>query len=150
MVATLLLNIITIKADEISMFYDMFMSHGSIMYMVDIETGRFVDVNRAALSFYGYTRQEMLSMYIYEINRLDPDIVKDAIKKASDREQTYFSIKHYTADNEKKFVNLYTYPVVLNERDVLFSVISDVTYERQLVNRNRWYLGIIIILILIK
>lgn len=60
------------------------------MWIYDVETLRFVEVNHAAIGTYGYSRREFLSMSIREIRppedvaRLD-ELVEDCFGKPSTR-----------------------------------------------------------------
>lgn len=46
-------------------FEKLFEQHGSIFWIIDHETGRIVDVNDAAARFYGFSEEELESMYIH-------------------------------------------------------------------------------------
>ncbi len=61
----------------------MFEDNASMSYLVDLETGRFVDVNPAAAAFWGYTREELLGMTIFEINAEPRERVAVALKRFS-------------------------------------------------------------------
>jgi len=51
---------------------ELFEQHGAIFLIIDHQTGRILGANRAASHFYGYSQQELESMYIQEINTLSP------------------------------------------------------------------------------
>ena len=52
------------KSDEL------FHSHGSVMLILDSDSGKILDANHAAQKFYGYLLSELKSMNISQINIL--------------------------------------------------------------------------------
>ena len=51
----------------------MFNEHGAVMLLLNPVTGRIVDANPAAVAFYGYTKEELLSLNIDDIHMLSPE-----------------------------------------------------------------------------
>ncbi|HBN95991.1 MAG TPA: hypothetical protein DDZ66_06805, partial [Firmicutes bacterium] len=52
-----------------------FNNHGSIMLLVETESGKIVNANEAAASFYGYSVEQLKSMYIDKIHMYTPEEV---------------------------------------------------------------------------
>ena len=48
----------------------MFNEHNAVMLLIEPETGTILDANPSALAFYGYSRDELLSMKIQDVNVL--------------------------------------------------------------------------------
>ena len=54
--------------DSISDLWGVFSQHGSVMLLIDPDSGDIVDANNAATVFYGYAKEQVLSMRISDIN----------------------------------------------------------------------------------
>ncbi len=107
---------------------DLFQNHGSIMMLIDSDTGTILDTNQAAESFYGYSLEELKSMNIDQINILSPEDIKTEMDLASKEKRNYFIFKHKLKNGDIKDVEVYSYPITIeNEKSVLFSIIHDIT-----------------------
>ncbi|MBS3873001.1 MAG: PAS domain S-box protein [Firmicutes bacterium] len=123
---TMLLPAAMVNAETID-FRRLFDNHGSVMLIIDVETGNLLYANNAAARFYGYTREQLLAMTIQDINTLSPEEVAREREAAAREERNFFLFKHRLASGEIRTVEVYTYPYALGERPVLFSIINDVT-----------------------
>lgn len=108
-------------------FSELFDEHGAIMLLIDDETGTILYANQTAVSFYGYTKQELESMSITEINTLTPQETQAEMQAATKEERNYFVFKHRLASGEVRDVEVFSYPVTYKGKACLFSVIHDVT-----------------------
>ena len=50
----------------------LFSNNYSVSLIIDPDTGRILDANDAAIQYYGYSRDQFLSMGIYDLNRSVP------------------------------------------------------------------------------
>ncbi len=108
----------------------MFNEHDAVMLLIKPETGHIIDANPAAVSFYGYTKEELLGLKIDDINLLQSDEEKELHFQVYDKKQKYFSFPHRLKNGEKRIVDVYSCPITYNNEKVLFSIIFDVT-ERE-------------------
>ena len=46
------------------------------MLLIEPITGRIIDANPSACSFYGYTKEELMNMYVQDLNGLSYDDAK--------------------------------------------------------------------------
>ena len=109
----------------------MFEGHSAIMLLIEPETGIILDANQSAADFYGYSKSKLCDMSINEINTLPPEQLQVEIKKALNGEQNYFVFLHKLAGGEERTVEVHSSPITLNDRQVLFSIIHDITERRQ-------------------
>ena len=71
-----------------------FHRHGSIMLLVEVESGRIIEANEAAATFYGYPAEELRNMNIEQINMYSPaDVAQERLAAASE-ERNYFIFDH--------------------------------------------------------
>jgi PAS domain S-box-containing protein len=101
--------------------------HGAIMLIVDPKNGNILDANIAASRFYGYSRTKLQSLNIADINIISKDEIAEEIINASSEKRNYFILKHQIANKEVKTVEVLSTPINIEGKDLLFSVIHDIT-----------------------
>lgn len=125
-----------IPADTEFDFSRLFNEHGAVMMLIDPLTGNIVYANNAAEAFYGYSKQQLQAMKITRINTLPPDEIDSVLKAASEKKRNYFVFEHRLADNETRTVEVFTYPIYIDEEEYLFSIVHDITEKTLLSQRN--------------
>ena len=119
-----------LKASE--MRFRHFFEHNSlVMLLVDPKDGRLVDANQAACHFYGRRRQALLAMRIGEINILKPQEVAREMQRAVLERCNYFNFRHRLASGEVRDVEVYSTPTTVDGRNLLFSMVHDVTARKR-------------------
>ncbi|RHX93931.1 hypothetical protein DLM76_13180 [Leptospira yasudae] len=116
-------------------FFQIFHKNLAIKLIIDVETGRLVNVSDSALEFYGYSREEFLKLKINDVNILDPEEVKAEMLKASSENRLYFNFIHRLKSGELRDVEVFSGPISINGRIHLYSIIHDVT-ERNLTQKR--------------
>jgi PAS domain S-box-containing protein len=120
-------------------FQKMFKDHGSIMYVVDLSTFLIVDANKAALEFYGYNIETMLTKRIPDINTTPEPEIRAEIKRAIHEGRSYYVYKHQLANGEIRDVEIYANPISIQGKKYSFSVVHDIT-EHKKVDEDREHL----------
>ncbi|HPC37763.1 MAG TPA: ABC transporter substrate binding protein [Exilispira sp.] len=105
--------------------YELFQNYGLIMLLIDPENGNIIDANRRAKVFYGY--DDITKMKIQDINTVSEEEIKAEMKKAKELNKNYFSFRHRLANGQIRDVEVYSYPIEIYGKKVLFSIINDVT-----------------------
>ncbi|MDI6849197.1 MAG: PAS domain S-box protein [Candidatus Saccharicenans sp.] len=108
-------------------FRTIFEHSGTMMLVLDPETGNIIDANYRAASFYGYSRDQLKNMDIKSINTLPQDRVEELMAQAKDRKKNYFVFQHRLASGEFRDVEVYSYPIQFGDRKYLLSIIIDIT-----------------------
>jgi PAS domain S-box-containing protein len=117
----------TLRKQE-NKFRQMFMQHSAIKLLIDPEAdGRIIDVNKSAVDFYGYTREDFLQKSIIEINMLPEAEVKAHMLEAMSRKRERFEFQHKLADGSIKDVEVHSSPIYINGKWILHSIIRDIT-----------------------
>lgn len=141
---------------------DLFDNHGTVMLILDGDTGQIVDANLAAVAFYGYDFETLRTMTITDINMLTQKEVQIEMASALEEERNYFKFKHRLADGTVKDVEAYSYPVKRAGEVHIYAIIHDVTARRiaeeryqKSVNTQLWFstamilvLGVIVSLLI--
>jgi PAS domain S-box-containing protein len=112
----------------------LFHNYHTVMLLIDPLNGDIVDANPAACKFYGYTLEEIKAKKITEINTLPGFEVDAEMKKALDQSLNHFYFRHRLANGEEREVEVYSGPIELEGRSLLYSIIHDMTQRRQMEN----------------
>ncbi len=122
-------------------FRAMFEKHAAIKLLIDPDSGAILDANEAAAAFYGWTREQLRTMYIQQINTLPPEAVKAEMERAKRAQRIYFEFRHRRADGSVRDVTVFSSGVPYRGKTILYSIIHDVTAakaaERALQERER-------------
>ncbi len=112
-------------------FKNMFERHSAIMLLINPTTGEILDANESAINFYGYSKPELLSMNISKINVLSSYQVKKEHTRALLNQQNYFVFQHKIANGELRTVEVHSSPISIDNTQILFSIIHDITQRKQ-------------------
>ncbi len=105
----------------------MYNSHSTVMLLIEPTSGRIVDANPAAISFYGYTKEEIRNLYTKDLNMLPKEEIKERRLEALRREKNYFQFPHRLKNGEIRLVDVNSCPIDVNGEEILFSIINDVS-----------------------
>jgi PAS domain S-box-containing protein len=113
------------------------------MWVIDPLTNKFILVNKAAVEHYGYSEDEFFDMAIFDI-REGEDILKESEDVQRIKEETLkltqgktrrFNSNHLKKDGEKIEVEIYTSPILINDKQCILTVSIDVTERNQFENK---------------
>jgi PAS domain S-box-containing protein len=114
----------------------MFENNRSIELLIDPVDGRIMDANPSACEFYGYKRDTMREMKIDQINTLPHQAVLAEMEQARIRPCSGFNFQHRLANGKIRDVEAHSSPILVNGREILYSIIHDIT-ARKLAERER-------------
>lgn len=124
-------NIINMLQDSEDRFRQVFENSMAIHMIIDPESGRIVDANKAAEVFYGYPLKTLKRMFIHQINVLPEEELRDRLIAAFHKEENYFQIQHRLSSGQNREVEVYVGPVVIGDKKYLFSIVHDITERLQ-------------------
>ena len=113
-----------------SRYRSLFQSNQAVMLLVDPATGEIVDANPAACSFYGYTQKELTGKKITDINLAAPEQVFGNMRQVKTGEKSHFFFKHRLANGEIRDAEVYSSPLQVRGRTLLYSIIHDNTARK--------------------
>ncbi|MDR3585718.1 MAG: PAS domain S-box protein [Desulfosporosinus sp.] len=113
------------------LYFSLFTNNHSIMLLIDPETGAIIDANSAACHFYGYSSTDLLKMKISQINTLTPEQILEEMNNAKNENRHQFYFEHRRSDGEIRSVEVYSGPIVINNLQLLYSIVHDVTDQRK-------------------
>ena len=119
------------KYNVVDCFSSFFKHSSPVMLLIDPHDGAIIDANQSAIDYYGYGLEEITSMPIYSINTLSLEEIRTEIERAFKQERNHFDFRHRLASGEMRDVEVYSTPVVIEEKNLLFSIIYDVTDQKR-------------------
>jgi PAS domain S-box-containing protein len=109
----------------------LFDNNHAVMLIIDPANGRVVDANPAAVRYYGWSRDEMRSKRVSDINTMSREDIARTMGRARAMNQNFFQFKHRRADGSVRDVEVYSGPVRLRGQDLLYSLVFDVTDRKR-------------------
>lgn len=103
----------------------LFENENTAMMIIDPDNGNIVDANPAAVNFYGWSKLQLTSMKITDINALNKEEVEKEMKEAREKEKNYFNFKHKVISGDIKEVEVYSQPILFEEKEYLYSIIYE-------------------------
>jgi PAS domain S-box-containing protein len=115
-----------------ALYRSLFENNHSIMLLIDPGDGDIMDANLAACNYYGYSRDEMTSMKITDINTLSPEEVHEEMRNAKLEKRNCFNFRHRLADGRIRDVEVFSGPVFINNEKLLYSIIHDISDRKKI------------------
>jgi len=112
-------------------YRQMFEGNTAIKLLIDPATGEIKDSNSAATAFYGYSKKEILSLNIKDLNTATAEEIKEEMENALNESRQYFNFQHIKRNGELRDVEVYSGPVQTKDRILLYSILHDVTDRKK-------------------
>ncbi|HOO46563.1 MAG TPA: PAS domain S-box protein, partial [Deltaproteobacteria bacterium] len=112
-------------------YHSLFLNNHAVMLLIDPSSGRIMDANPAACTYYGYTRQELTSKLMSDINTLSPNQVFKKMEMAQTGKTRRFEFHHRLADGDIRDVEVYSGPITIGGEELLYSIIHDITDRKR-------------------
>jgi PAS domain S-box-containing protein len=102
------------------------------IFIIDLETGRFLDCNKNAAERLGYTKKEILQRTILDINPSGDSLdVKERLSKQTSREGITFVTFHMRKDGSVMPVEISSRLIDYDDQKVLLALARDITKRMQ-------------------
>lgn len=108
-------------------FHKLFQDNQSPILIVDPKNAKIINVNQAAVKFYGYSLNELLS---YNLDVLSPNPVLKVIKELQlSQEHNYKSLitKHRLQNGEIRNIEMLMSPINFENETLIYCVVLDIT-----------------------
>jgi PAS domain S-box-containing protein len=120
-----------------SRFRDLFYQSHLVYLIIDPETKDIVNANKVAEQFYGYSREELLSMNISGINVQSEKEINLSMSIAFENYQNRFVVQHKLSSGELRDVEVFAGPVSYGGKTLVYSVVTDITDRQKVENKLR-------------
>ena len=107
------------------------------MLLIEPNSGMIIDSNPAASTFYGYSHEDLVKMNIKQINNLPDNDIQGEMQKSKTFQKNNFVFKHTLANGEIRDVDVYSGPIKVGGKNLLYSIIHDITRRKQMQNEMR-------------
>ncbi|BEH09712.1 PAS domain S-box protein [Geobacter sulfurreducens subsp. ethanolicus] len=114
-----------------ALFRNLFEHHAAAKLIIDPATGAIVDANNAAVSFYGWSREQLRAMNIRDINMLSPEELASELENAKKMERIHFFFRHRRADDSFRDVEVFSSRIEVKGKEYLHSIVHDVTERKR-------------------
>ena len=112
-------------------YRNQFANNSAVMLLVDPIDGAIIDANATAAEFYGYSRDQLLTMRIGDINTLPTNEVQETMGRVTTTHGSRFGFQHRLADGSLRDVEVASSRVQFGGREILHSIIQDVTERKR-------------------
>jgi PAS domain S-box-containing protein len=116
---------------EDALYRQMFEKNRAVQLLIDPADGAILDANLAASEFYGYSIEQLKAMRITDINILPPEQIKAEMEGTAAGQRYYFNFPHALASGEIRQVEVHSSPVEVDGKQILYSIVHDITEQRQ-------------------
>jgi PAS domain S-box-containing protein len=113
----------------------LFQDNPNPMWVFDLETLAFLEVNESAIQFYGYSREEFLAMKMSDLRRVEKDGPLKGVR-AGDVGHGHIW-RHRRKDGTLVEVEVIWSPMIFRNRFAALTMVTDVTERRRNEHRNR-------------
>lgn len=120
-------------------YRSIFENSHSMMLIIDPVSEAILDANLAAVAYYGWTREQLQTMRISQINTLSSEQIAEKMQLAQQSNLHHFHFKHRLANGSIRDVEVFSSPIYNRGKQLLFSIIHDIT-ERTLVEETLTFL----------
>ncbi len=117
------------------------------MLVINPADGAIVDANPAACRFYGWTREQLQGKRINQINALRAGTGASGDGPRPSPQTFHFQFPHRRADGSVREVEVFSGPISMGDRQLLYSIVHDITERRiaeakvqdQVAELRRWH-----------
>ena len=112
-------------------YRSLFKNNHSAMLLIDPESADIVDANPAAVAFYGWSFEALTGKKIIDINTLSDEQVFREMEKAKTEQRRVFYFRHRLANGEIRDVEVFSGPIKVHRRELLYSIIHDISKRKR-------------------
>ncbi len=118
--------------EKAQLYHAMFEKNQAVKLLIDPKDGAIVDANSAASNYYGYSQLELKSMNICNLNILPAEEIIKEMQVAINGLKSFHKFRHRLSTKEIRDVEVYSSPISISGRELLHSIIHDVTDRKNM------------------
>lgn len=126
---------------DLARFRKFFEQSPAIMYVFDPQTLEMQEVNPAAVSFFGWSKEEFLEKKIDEISLLSPEALQRAIDNVLNKKQSHFEFQQRLANGSLCDVEVDNTIITLNGKKMIYAIVHDISdrvaYQAELLKSKK-------------
>ena len=107
-------------------YLNIFNENHSMMLLIEADTQKITDSNKAAARFYGYTQKEFKNLFFYDLCKL-PQMDIDAFFIQSLKQNSHFEQKHKTKSGLIREVEIHSGRMTMGKITYIYAIIHDIS-----------------------
>lgn len=108
-------------------FRELFENNMAVELLINPQSGEIVDANNAALTYYGYSKQQIQDINICDISQLNKAQVLKQLTLENQQKGSHFFAKHKLCSGEVRNVEVHSGPVNWDGKQLVYSIVHDIT-----------------------
>ncbi|WP_419763757.1 MAG: ATP-binding protein [Arcobacter sp.] len=108
-------------------YHQIFQGSKAIKLILDPETQDIIDINDAAVKFYGYKRDYFLKLKAKDLTKQNKEELKLILKEILENKQNIFTLKHTLSNDEIRDVEIYASDIQISNKTYIYAIIRDIT-----------------------
>ena len=108
----------------------LFNNNHSVIILTNPESARIEDANPAACAYYGWTHAEFCDKKVYDFNVSDKEAVNVRLHHVELEGLNHFFVQHRLANGEIRDVEVFSNPIRIRNKNLIYSSIHDITEQR--------------------
>ena len=112
-------------------YRNQFAANSAVMLLIDPKDGTIVEANAAAVSFYGYPREQLLTLRMPDINPRPIAEVLEILTSIQPERGQRFQFQHRLANGELRDVEASMSAIQFGGRPVFHSIVFDITERKR-------------------
>ncbi|MDP3511505.1 MAG: PAS domain S-box protein [Sulfuritalea sp.] len=112
-------------------YHSLFDNSHTVMLIINPADGAIVAANPAAANYYGWSQEQLAGMNIAAINTLPAAEIEAEMGRAQARQSNRFEFRHRRADGSVRDVEVFTGPIQVGDRQLLYAIVHDNSERKQ-------------------
>jgi PAS domain S-box-containing protein len=111
-------------------YQSIFRKAHQVMMVVDVETGRLIDVNNYACKFYGFLYEEFVKMYVWDLNTLPEEKMLQILSNFKEGKIESVKVFHRTKNKEQIYVKVTASAINTIQGVQLLVIVNDISEQQ--------------------
>lgn len=118
------------RGEQMLKKYQLLFDHAIDIILYVDRDGRIINANNAAIIAYGYLKDELLSMSIYDLEGRSTELLMNEQMREADTEGIVFETVHKKKDGSVFDVEISSQGVTIGDERILLSIIRDISWRK--------------------
>ncbi len=112
-------------------FRSIFENHSAVKLLIEPDTGKIVDANKAAANYYGWSIEELKQMKIQQINTLPLEQVLEIMQRTKNQQQGHYEFQHRLKNGTIRDVDVFSSKIEISGKTFLHLINHDITERKK-------------------
>ncbi|RKQ96918.1 PAS domain S-box-containing protein/diguanylate cyclase (GGDEF)-like protein [Kushneria sinocarnis] len=125
---------ITLLQENAELYRSTFESGNAIKLLIDPDNNRIVDANPAAVEYYDYPLATLRRLHLDELVMTPLEVIRERIQRSLEHGGSHFESRHLGRDGQIREVEVFTAPITLGGRRLIYEMVHDISARKQAEN----------------